>query len=127
MIEILDQDTTIGEGQKDKLKHNKEDIVDILSDIHSYEEGFNVFFDCIKGITIEPEWSEDLMRDCILERTRNINTSNIVLSCKDTTAAKERDVLLIPYNFYLKNKNFNILIFFFNFCKNDSNSFPNDF
>ena len=43
MIEILDQDTTIGEGQKDKLKHNKEDIVDILSDIHSYEEGFNVF------------------------------------------------------------------------------------
>jgi hypothetical protein len=38
-----------------KLEHNKEDFLDILSDIQSYEEGFNVFLDSIKGITIERE------------------------------------------------------------------------
>ena len=66
LIEILDQDTAQLEKVKKivpKLEHNKEDLLDILSDIHSYEEGFDVFLDSIKGITIEPEWRDDLMKE----------------------------------------------------------------
>ena len=58
LIEILEQDTAQLEKVKKfmpKLEHNKEDFLDILSDIQSYEEGFNVFLDSIKGITIERE------------------------------------------------------------------------
>ena len=66
LIEILDQDTAQLEKVKKivpKLEHNKEDLLDILSDTHSYEEGFDVFLDSIKGISIEPEWRDDLMKE----------------------------------------------------------------
>lgn len=66
LIELLDQETPQLDKIKkivQKLEHNKEDLLDILSDVHSYEEGFDAFLDNIKNITIAPEWREDLMKE----------------------------------------------------------------
>lgn len=66
LIDILDQDTAPLEKVKKivpKLEHNKEDLLDILSDVHSYEEGFDAFLDGIKNIDIKQEWREELMKE----------------------------------------------------------------
>ena len=66
LIDILDQDTAPLDKVKKivpKLEHNKEDLLDILSDVHSYEEGFDAFLDGIKNIDIKQEWREELMKE----------------------------------------------------------------